>query len=81
VKFVPRLLQNEQKQHCLEVCKELEQRLQENPNFLSYVVTGSIRLLSLPQDENQVKGGIFDTVEEIQAETQTVLNTITEKLY
>jgi hypothetical protein len=56
VKFVPRLLQNEKKQHRLETCRELEQQLQEDPNFLSYVVTGSVRLLSLPQDENQVKG-------------------------
>ncbi|PNF20516.1 hypothetical protein B7P43_G06298 [Cryptotermes secundus] len=39
-KFVPRLLQNEQKQHRLEVCRELQQQLQEDPNFLSKVVTG-----------------------------------------
>jgi hypothetical protein len=37
---VPRLLQNEQKQHRLEVCWELQQQLQEDPNFLSKVVTG-----------------------------------------
>lgn len=39
-KFVPWLLQNEQKQHHLEVCRELQQQLQEDPNFLSKVVTG-----------------------------------------
>ncbi|PNF30777.1 hypothetical protein B7P43_G06188, partial [Cryptotermes secundus] len=39
-KFVPRLLQNEPKQHRLEVCRELEQQLQEDPNFLSKVVPG-----------------------------------------
>ncbi|PNF41547.1 hypothetical protein B7P43_G12312 [Cryptotermes secundus] len=39
-KFVPRLLQNEQKQHHLEMFRELQQQLQENPNFLSKVVTG-----------------------------------------
>jgi hypothetical protein len=55
-KFVPRLLQNEQKQHRLEVCRRLQQQLQEDGNFLSQIVTGSIRLLSLPQDENQVEG-------------------------
>jgi hypothetical protein len=49
-KFVPRLLQNEHKQHCLEVSREL----QEDPNFLLRIVSGSIELLSLPQDENQV---------------------------
>jgi hypothetical protein len=39
-KFVPQLLQNEQKQHCLQVCRGLQQQLQEDPNFLSKVVTG-----------------------------------------
>jgi hypothetical protein len=51
VKFVPRLLQNEQKQHRLEVCRKLKQ-FQEDANFLSKVITASIQLLSLPQDEN-----------------------------
>jgi hypothetical protein len=35
-KFVPRLLQNEQKQQRLEVCREL----QNDPDFLLKVVTG-----------------------------------------
>jgi hypothetical protein len=39
-KFVPRLLQNKQKQHRLEVCRVLQQQLQEDPKFLSKVVTG-----------------------------------------
>jgi hypothetical protein len=38
-----------------------------------------VRLLSLPQDENQVERGRFDTVEDIQAELQTILNTLTKK--
>jgi hypothetical protein len=54
-KRIPRLLQNGQKEHRLEVCRELHQQLQEDPNFLSLVVTGCIRLLSLSQDENQVE--------------------------
>jgi hypothetical protein len=58
-KLVPRLLQNEQKQHRLEVCREIQQQLQEDPNFLSAVFIGSIRLLFLPQDENQVEGVKF----------------------
>jgi hypothetical protein len=53
-KFVPRRLRNEQNQYRLEVCRELQQQIQEDQNFLSKVVTGSIRLLSLPQDENQI---------------------------
>jgi hypothetical protein len=32
-----------------------------------------------PKDENQVEGAKIDTVEEIQVETQTVLNTLTKK--
>jgi hypothetical protein len=55
-KFVPLLLQNEQKQHRSEVCREIQQ-LQTDPNFLSKVFTGSIRLLPLSQDENRVEGG------------------------
>jgi hypothetical protein len=43
-KFVPRLLQNEQKQHCLEGCRELQPQLQEDPDFLSKVVAGFIQL-------------------------------------
>jgi hypothetical protein len=33
-KFVPLLLQNEQKHHHLEGCGELQQQLQEDPDFL-----------------------------------------------
>ncbi|PNF42428.1 hypothetical protein B7P43_G10554 [Cryptotermes secundus] len=83
-KFMPRLLQNEQKQHRLEVCRELQQQLQEDPNFLSKVVTGDENLAPcdfylFPKMKLKLKGRRFDTVEEIQAETQTVLNTLTKK--
>jgi hypothetical protein len=37
---VPRLLQNEQKPQRLEVCRDFQQQLQEDPHFLSKVVTG-----------------------------------------
>jgi hypothetical protein len=56
VKFVPRVLQNELKEHRLEVCRRLQQQLQEVTDLLSKVVDGSVPLLSLPQDENQVEG-------------------------
>jgi hypothetical protein len=55
-KLVPRLLQNEQKQHRLEVCRKRQQQLQEDSNFLSKAITGSIQSLSLPKDGNQVQG-------------------------
>ncbi|PNF17714.1 hypothetical protein B7P43_G07366 [Cryptotermes secundus] len=77
VKLVPRLLQNEQKQHRLEVCRELQQQLQEDPNFLSKVVTGDESWVYGYDPESKQQS--FDTVEEIQAETQTVLNTLTKK--
>jgi hypothetical protein len=55
-KFVPRLLKNEQKQHRLGVGRELQEQLHEDPNLLSNVVTGSIRILSLLGDKSQVEG-------------------------
>ncbi|PNF42588.1 hypothetical protein B7P43_G03094, partial [Cryptotermes secundus] len=92
-KFVPRLLQNEQKQHRLEVCRELQQQLQEDPNFLSKVVTGDeivphppyspdlapCDFFLFPKMKIKLKGRRFDTAEEIQAETHTVLDTLTKK--
>jgi hypothetical protein len=38
--FLPQLLQNEQKSHRLEVCREFQQQFQEDPDFLSKVFTG-----------------------------------------
>jgi hypothetical protein len=63
-KFMPRLMQNEQKQHRLEVCTELQQQLRREPDSLWKIVTGSIRLLSLPNMKIKVKWRRFDTVEE-----------------
>jgi hypothetical protein len=65
----------------LEVFRELEQQLQEDPNFLSKVVTGSIYFFFIPKMKIKLKGRRFDTVEEIQVETQMVLNTLTKKLF
>jgi hypothetical protein len=56
VKFVPRVLQNGQEEHRLEVCREFQQQLQEVTDLISKVVDGSVRLLSPPQDENQIEG-------------------------
>lgn len=38
--FVPRLLIDDQKHHCVEICKELQEQIRNNPEFLSSVVTG-----------------------------------------
>ncbi|KAJ4427144.1 hypothetical protein ANN_24760, partial [Periplaneta americana] len=39
-KFVPRLLSDEQKQHHVQICTELQERLVSDPDFLSKVITG-----------------------------------------
>jgi hypothetical protein len=44
-KSVPRLLQIEQRQRRLEVCRELQQQLPKNSNFLPKVVTGDESLV------------------------------------
>jgi hypothetical protein len=76
VKFVPRLLQNEQKQHRLEVFRELQQQLQEDPNFKKLQALLS---LALPKMKIELKGRRCDMVEGIPPETLTVLNTLTQK--
>ncbi|PNF22514.1 hypothetical protein B7P43_G14380 [Cryptotermes secundus] len=82
-KFVSRLLQNEQKkQHRLEVCRELQQQLQHiffvpHPPYSPDLAPCDFFLF--PKMKIKLKGRRFDTVEEIQAETQTVLNTLTKK--
>ena len=39
-KFVPRLLTEDQRQSRLAVCQDLKRELQNDPNFLSRVITG-----------------------------------------
>jgi len=39
-KFVPRLLKNDQQDHQVQVCTELQKAVRNDPNFLSRVVTG-----------------------------------------
>jgi len=40
VRFVPRLLSDDQKAHRVSVCKELEQQARDDPNFMSNIITG-----------------------------------------
>jgi hypothetical protein len=79
VKFVPWLLQNEQKQHHLEVRRESQHQLLEDPNVFRRLSLASSGLFFFPDTNIKLKGRRFDTVEEIQAETETVLNTPTTK--
>ena len=39
-KFVPRLLNNDQRDHRIQVCTELQAAVRNYPNFLSRVITG-----------------------------------------
>jgi hypothetical protein len=39
VKFVPRLLSNDQKSHHISVCRDLKQQARDNPNFISNIIT------------------------------------------
>jgi hypothetical protein len=39
-KLVPRLLSNDQKEHRVAVCRELEDQARDDPNFISKVITG-----------------------------------------
>ena len=39
-KFVPRLLNTDQRDHRVQVCTELQKAVRYNPNFLSRVITG-----------------------------------------
>jgi len=39
-KFLPRLLNNDQRDHWVQVCNELQKAVRHNHNFLSRVITG-----------------------------------------
>jgi hypothetical protein len=39
-KFVPRLLSNDQKEHRIPVCIELKGKAENDPNFISTIITG-----------------------------------------
>ena len=39
-KFVPRLLNNDKRDHRVQLCTELQEAVRHDPNFLSRVITG-----------------------------------------
>jgi len=39
-RFVPRLLSDDRKAHCISVCRELKQQARDDPNFISSIITG-----------------------------------------
>jgi hypothetical protein len=40
MKFVPQLFTNDQKQQCLNVCLELQEKTNEDPTFISRIIMG-----------------------------------------
>jgi hypothetical protein len=40
VRFVPRLLSDDQKALRVSVCRELKQQVRDDPNFISNIITG-----------------------------------------
>ncbi|PNF28249.1 hypothetical protein B7P43_G06650 [Cryptotermes secundus] len=77
-KFVPQLLQNEQKQHCLEEFL-IKNKMAVVPHLSYLPDLAPCDFFLFPMMKIKLKGRRFDTVGEIQAETQTVLNTLTKK--
>jgi hypothetical protein len=70
------------KQHCIDLCTELRQLVSDDETFLSRIITGDLApcdFLLFPKMKLKRKGRRFDTIEEIQAESQRVLDTLTEK--
>jgi hypothetical protein len=71
-----------EKQQRIEVCTEIRQLACDDGTFLSRVITGDLApcdFFLFPNMKLKLKGRRFDTIEEIQDESQRVLDTLTEK--
>jgi hypothetical protein len=69
------------KQQRVDACTELRQFASDDETFLSSVITGDLAhcdFFVFPKMKLKLKGRRFDTIEEIQADSQTVLDTLTE---
>jgi hypothetical protein len=72
------------KQQCVDVCTEVGQLASDDETFLSRVTTGDLTpcdFFLFPKKELKLKGRRFDTSEEIQAELQRVIDTLTEHYF
>jgi hypothetical protein len=70
------------KQQRDDVCTELHQLTSDNETFLSRVITGDLApcdFFLFPKMKLKLKGCQFYTIEEIKAESQRVLDTLTER--
>jgi hypothetical protein len=69
------------KQQCVDVCTELRQLASDDETFLSRVISGDLApcdFFLFPKMKLKLKGRRFDTIEEIQAESKRVHDTLTE---
>jgi hypothetical protein len=85
-KFVPRILTDNQKQQCIDVCTStLTQQFlaKHNMTIIPHPQyspdLAPCDFFIFPKMKTKSKGRRFDTSEEIQAESQRVLDTVTEK--
>jgi hypothetical protein len=70
------------KQQHVDICTEVCQLASDNETFLSRVITGYLALCDFflfPKIKLKLKGRRFDTIEEIQAESQRVLDSLDSK--
>jgi hypothetical protein len=69
------------KQQRVDVCTEFRHLASDDETFLSRVITGDLApcdFFLFPKMKLKLKGRRFDTIEEIQAKSQRVLDTLTE---
>jgi hypothetical protein len=72
------------KQQRVDVCTELRQLACDDKTFLSRAITGDLPprdFFLFPNMKLKLKGRRFDTIEEIQAKSQRVLGTLTQKVF
>jgi hypothetical protein len=68
----------------VDVCTELRQLASDDETFFSSVIIDDLApcdFFLFPKMKLKLKGRRFGTTEEIQAESQTVLDTVTEKYF
>ena len=64
-KFVPRLLTAEQRDDHMSICTDLHERAQNDPNFMSLVITGDeCWVYGYDLETKQVEHGIISSTEE-----------------
>jgi hypothetical protein len=77
-KFAPQLLANDQKRRRVNVRLELREKANEDPTFISRIITGDESWIFFPKLKMKLMGKRFETVPAIQRELQAVLYSIKE---